>query len=143
MAKSYGGYAFKTGSTPSETADAGFVVLSQKVKLQAAGVSAALDQDFTLKLPPGSQLLNVVADTVTAHTSATATLAVGSSAGGTQYMAATDVKAKGRVTLSTAATIDAVQDIGSNVTVYFRLALGSVATATGLTDVTVTYIQKN
>lgn len=142
MAQTYGGYAFKTGSTPSETLDAGFVVLSQQITLQAAGTGAASNVDGSLVLPPGSQILNIVPDTTVAHTSGTAALTVGSAAGGAQYVASTDIKAKGRVAITPSALVDAWQDVGTNVILYFRLALASTSTAVGTTMVTITYIQK-
>ena len=142
MAQTYGGYALKTGSTPSETSDAGFVVLSQQVTLQASGAGADLNIDRVITLPPGSQLLNIVPDTTTAHTSGTAALTIGSAAGGAQYAASTDVKAKGRVAITPSALVDAWQNIGANFALYFRLALAATSTATGTTVVTVTYVQK-
>lgn len=142
MAQTYGGYAFKTGSTPSETPDAGFVVLSQQITLQAAGTGAGINIDSALQLPPGSQILNIIPDTIVAHTSGTAALTVGSAVGGAQYVASTDVKAKSRVAVTPSALVDAWQDIGTNVLLYFRLALNSTSTAVGTTVVTVTYIQK-
>ena len=142
MATTYGGYAFKTGSTPSETGDAGFVVLSKQLVLQAAGSGASVNQDSTLDLPPGSQILNVFADTTVAHTSTTATLAIGSTVGGAEYYAATDIKAQGRVTFAATTTIAAIQDIGTNTSVKLRLALGTTTTTVGTTYVTVVYIQK-
>lgn len=142
MSQAYGGYAFKTGSTPSESVDAGFAVLFQRVILQASGVGADVNVDGTLVLPPGSQLLSLVPETTTAHASGTAALTVGSAVGGAQYVASTDVKAKGRVAVVPAALVDAWQDVGASTTLHFRLALAATSTATGTTAVGVTYIQK-
>lgn len=41
-----------------------------------------------------------------------------------------------------AALVDAWQDVGTNTTLHFRLALAATSTATGTTAVGVTYIQK-
>lgn len=142
MATTYGGYAFKTGSTPSETNDAGFAVLAQQVVLQANGTGASVNVDAVEFRPPGSQILNIVIDTTVAHTSTTAAVTIGSAAGGAQYVASTDVKAKGRVAITPSALVDAWQDVGTATALIFRLALGTTTTAVGTTAVTVTYIQK-
>lgn len=142
MATTYGGYAFKTGSTPSETSDAGFAVLAQQVVLQADGTGASANVDAVEYLPPGSQILSIAVDTTAAHTSTTAALTVGSAVGGAQYVASTDVKAKGRVIITPSTLVDAWQDVGKATVLNFRLALGTTSTAVGTTFVTVTYIQK-
>lgn len=142
MAQTYGGYALKTGSTPSETVDAGFVTLFQQIVLQANGTGASTNVDGSITLPPGSQLVSVVLDTTVAHTSTTAAVTLGSAVGGAQYLASADVKAKGRVVAAPGSVVDAWQDVGANVTLYARLALGTTTTATGTTVVNVTYVQK-
>ena len=142
MAQTYGGYAFKTGSTPSETTDAGFVTLFQQIVLQANGTGASTNVDGSITLPPGSQLVSVELDTTVAHTSTTAAVTLGSAVGGAQYLASADVKAKGRVVAAPGSVVDAWQDVSANVTLYARLALGATTTATGTTAVNVTYVQK-
>ena len=142
MAQTYGGYALKTGSTSSETTDAGFVTLLQQIVLQANGTGASTNVDGSINLPPGSQIVSVLPDTTVAHTSTSAAITLGSAVGGAQYLASADVKAKGRVVAVPGAVVDAWQDVGANVTLNARLALGTTTTATGTTAVNITYVQK-
>ncbi len=139
MSSTYGGYAFKTGSTPSETADAGNMVSAKVVEIQAAGAGADLNQDVEILIPPKSILVDMILDTTVAHTSGTATLALGSAEGGAEYMPATDVKANGRVRPTLTATLAAMGETGG--VVYARLALATTTTAVGTTRVTLLFIQ--
>lgn len=142
MAQTYGGYALKTGSTPSETADAGFVVLSKQVTLQANGTGGSTSVDASLQLPPSSQILNLLIDTTVAHTSANAAIIIGSTLGGSEYQGSTNVNSKGRVMPTPSTAVDAWQDIGTNTTIYARIGLSSPSTAVGTTLLTVVYVQK-
>lgn len=138
--------AITGGSTPGASRDVGNVIFSKTIACQAVAQATV---DFTTYLPDGAQLVDVLLDSVTAHTSGTATIAIGTSAaGGTEICSATDVKtaARSRPTF-TAAQLTAGQSLAhvsgqSDVLVYVRLALGATQTAVGLTNVTFVYAQK-
>lgn len=83
--------------------------------------TANANTDSTVALPVGFRLLRLTVQTTTAFTGATATLQVGSAAGGAQYAAATDIKAVGSYTLTlTGAALTAVNAAGG--VLYVRLA---------------------
>lgn len=74
----------------------GFVVLSQTVLINR---DATLVQSATVNLPYNSQLLNIVVDVLTQYDSATsATVSVGTTAGGTTYASGVNAKTGVRVT---------------------------------------------
>lgn len=118
----------------------GLVVLSQSVLIT---YDATLVQTGTVILPANSRLLEVVVDVVTAYNSATsATLTVGSAAAGTQYSTSTNVKTQTTRSYSapTNAQAAAMNDIGTNTTVYATVTSVGQPTA-GSVRVTYTYVQ--
>lgn len=117
----------------------GLAVLSQTVLIN---FDATLVQNATVYLPAGSQILEVITDTLTAYNSATsATLSVGTSSGATTYVSGVNVKTAGR-TYSThsAAQLAAMDDIGTNTTVVATVTSVGQPTA-GQVRVTFTYVQ--
>jgi hypothetical protein len=74
----------------------GYVVLQQSVALTQDSTNAV---SATVYIPPGSRLIDIVVDVLTAFNSATsAVLSVGTAAAGTQYAGSVDVKtATGRI----------------------------------------------
>ena len=146
MATTNFGSAIKTGSGLGQGSDAGFAVLSQNQEVnfvtQAGGGNDNVD--FYFDLPAGSQIQNIVVDTLTAWNSVTsAGMVFGTSAGGTQYMSSVDVKSNGREAPTfTAAQLTAMADISTNTRVYGRVAQ-SGNTSAGKALVTVVYVQKN
>lgn len=118
--------------------DRGFVVLSQTITLQAA---TATNVDGTITLPAGSRILDIKADSSVAWTATTASLTVGRTAGGTDYVTGFDVKT---ITRGPTAAFTATQlgnmDIGTNTSVVCRVA-STGANAVGTTRVTVQYMQ--
>lgn len=117
----------------------GLVVLSQTVLID---FDATLVQNATINLPVNSQLLDVFVDTLTAFNSATsATLSVGTSTGGTQYVSGVNVKTAGRSTTThTAAQLAAMDDIGTNIAVVATVTSVGQPTA-GQARVTYIYVQ--
>lgn len=138
--------AVKQGATPSESVGVGYAVFSQSVLIDHVVEAAAGSDnvDTTIVLPAGSQIVEVVTDTLTAWNSVTsAGLTVGSAAGGTQYASSVDVKTAGREAPTlTAAQLAAMGDIGANTTVHVRVAqVGN--TSAGQARVTVLYVPKS
>jgi len=134
-----------SGSYATPGRDMGLGLFVKSVQLQAAG-GATLD--VTTYLPEGTQVVDVLFDTCTAHTSATATVSGGTSAaGGTELFSATDAKATARTRPTfTAAQLTAMQKLSRNsgqadCAVYLRLALGT-PTSVGLTCVNLVYAIK-
>jgi hypothetical protein len=130
------GYKFgSAGANPS----VGLAVLAQQQVVQANG-AAVITANFYL--PPGSQILEIIADTVVAWTATTASLTAGIVAGGPQYIAALDVKAVGRpAVVPTGAALLAMNNIGTNTLVAVTIT-STGPTIIGTTGVTITYIQK-
>ncbi len=121
-------------------ANVGLAVLSQTQVIQANGTTPLT---ATFLLPAGSQILEIVADTVVAWTATTASLQVGIAAGQPQYITAVDVKtvARSNPTL-TAAAVLAMYNIGTNTSVVATIT-STGPTAVGTTGVTVNYVQKS
>ena len=134
--------AIKSGDRPSELPSGvgvGTANFSQTalVNFSATGT---VNVDSTFTLPKGAQILNFLVDTLTAWDSGTsAGLTIGSTAGGTDYFTSVDVKSAGRETASNSnAQLAAFDDIGTNTTVYVRVAQVGATTA-GQARVTIQY----
>lgn len=129
------------GSTPCPSRDAGYGLLVKEVSIAAAGATSL---DVAAYLPYGAQIVDVMLDTTTAHTSATATIAGGTTVGGTELFSATDIKAAGRARpVFTAAQLTAMRSMPhgsaqSDSPVNLRLALGT-PTSVGVTRVLLLY----
>lgn len=128
-------------------ANTGLAVLSQRATVTYAGGATA---NATMTLPSGSQILNILADTTTAWntggTTPAATLTVGATEGGTDYLGSASVLTAGRATDSfTATELANMQNIGSNTTVNVTVtqsaASGLVDATEGQTTVTLLYVQ--
>ncbi len=107
---------------------------SKTITLQAATL-ASVDGTFTV--PKNSRIVEIIADTTVAWTAATASLTVGTTAGGTQYATGFDVKTitRGPTAAYTAAQLSALDNVTTNTTVYCRVA-STTPNATGTTKVT-------
>lgn len=139
--------ALKSASTPSEPATGvGYALFSQTTLMNfTLEVGAGNDNvDATITIPVGSQIVNIWADTLTAWDSVTsASLTIGTTAGGAEYMDATDVKTAGRETTApTAADLALWDDVGSTNTLYIRVAQTG-NTSAGQLRVTVVYAPKS
>ena len=133
---SYAQGAQKCGSLPSPNSaaagpdDSGFSLFAQNINI-----------------PDGAQLVDVIFDTTTAHTSASAAVSVGTTLGGTEIAPSTDVKTAARTRPTfTNAQLNQMQAIphtnGQSYTpVYFRLALGT-PTSVGITKAVLVYAPK-
>ena len=117
----------------------GYAYLGQSV---AVGFDNTLVQTGYIDLPANSQIVEIYADVTTAYNSATsATLTVGQSAGGTEYVTSVNAKTGGRnATTHTAAQVAAMANIGTNTRVYFTVTSVGQPTA-GAVRCTVQYLQ--
>jgi hypothetical protein len=134
------------GAGPQAGRDVGYALFSKTVPCQAVAQASV---DFTTYLPDGAQIVDIILDTVTAHTSASAAILIGTSAaGGTELVSSTTVTAGGRVRPTlTAAQLTAMNALARNSgqldeAIYVRLNLGAAQTAVGLTNVTFVYSLK-
>lgn len=121
-------------------ANIGYAVLSQSFLINR---DATLVQSNSCVLPANSQIVDILADVLTAYDSATsATLTVGTAAAGTQYASGVNAKTSGRTRPTfTNTQLDNMDDIGAT-------NLNVVATVTsvgqptvGQVRVTVLYVQ--
>lgn len=118
----------------------GLAVLSQTAVVNR---DATLVQTVWLNLPAGAQILDIVPDVITAYDSATsATLSVGKTAGGADYIGAINAKTGGRAAPALSpAQAAAMADIGSSTAV--AVTVTSVGQPTvGQARVTLLYVQK-
>ena len=103
---------------------------------------ATLVQTTSINLPASSQIVEIYADVLTAYNSATsATLTVGSSAAGTQYVTSVNAKTGGRnTTTHTAAQCTAMANISTNTALFATVTSVGQPTA-GQVRVTIQYVQ--
>lgn len=120
--------------------DVGYVVQSQSIVINR---DATLVQSATETLPANAQILNIFCDVLTAYDSATsATLTIGTAAGGTTYASGVNAKTAGRTTPTfTAAQLAAMANIGSTTSVVATVTSVGQPTA-GQVRVTIQYVQK-
>lgn len=123
-------------STPANT---GVALLTQSVTLDQNSTNAVSQ---TIVVPEQSQLVDILVDTTTAWNSgSSATLSVGTSAGGTQYAGSVDVKTvAGRRPNFTGAQLLAMNNITTSTSVVVTVT-PSGATSAGKTIVTLVYAQ--
>lgn len=121
------------------TNNIGKVILSQTAVLNQNSTTAVSN---TFYLPANAQLLDIIADVLTAFDSATtAVLSVGTAAAGTQYAGSIDAKTAGRTYPTySAAQLTAMTDIGSNTSVVATVT-PTGATSAGQVVVTLQYVQ--
>jgi hypothetical protein len=122
----------------TEARSVGDVGVSQTVTLQAA---SAANVDGTITVPPNSKILDFLIDSTVLWTATTASLTVGTAAGGAQYVSGFDVKTvtRGPTAAFTAAQLAAMDNVGNNTTIAFRVA-STGAHNVGTTKATVRYI---
>lgn len=122
-------------------ANAGLAILSQSLVINQNGAN---NVSATFALPPRSQILGFDLDTITAWNSATsATLTVGTAAGGSQYVTGVDVKTNTSPRAAqtfTTAQLGAMENIGNNTSVVATVTVVG-ATSAGKSRVTVRYVQ--
>ena len=121
------------------TNNVGKVVLSQTAVLDQNSTTAVSN---TFYLPANAQIVDIIADVLTAFNSGTsATLTVGSAAAGSQYAGSIDAKTAGRTYPTySAAQLAAMDNIGSNTSVVATVTPDG-ATSAGQVRVTLQYVQ--
>lgn len=121
-------------------ANIGLVQLGQSVAISR---DATLVQSGTIVLPAGAQIVEIYTDVTTPYDSATsATLTIGTAAGGTQYVTSVNAKTGGRnTTTHTAAQVAAMLNIGTNTNLVATVTSVGQPTV-GAVTVTVQYLQK-
>jgi hypothetical protein len=137
--------AITSGSTPSESTNFGHAVFTQTtlVNFVSETGGGSDNVDATIVIPVGSQILNILVDTLVAWNSVTsAGLTIGTAVGGTQILGSADVKTDGRETTApTAAQLAVWDDVGTTNTLHIRVAqVGN--TSAGQARVTVNYAPK-
>jgi len=125
----------------------GFAVLTQSTAIAQNSTTAV---SSTIYIPAGSQIIDFNIDVLTAFNSGTsATLTIGTSAGGTQYVSGVNAKTAGRASITFSAAQLAAM---SGVTVLGAAAATSApvvvtvtpvgATSAGYVEVTIIYAQQ-
>jgi len=125
----------------------GFAVLTQSTAIAQNSTTAV---SSTIYIPAGSQIIDFNIDVLTAFNSATtATLTIGTSAGGTQYVGSVNAKTAGRASITyTAAQLAAMNGVSvlgaaaatSAPVVVTVTPVG--ATSAGYVEVTIIYAQQ-
>ena len=120
--------------------DAGAVVSSQTVKLQAASAATV---EGNIVIPAGAQIIDIIIHNQVLWTATTAGLTIGTASAGTQIMASLDVKANGGKSvgaMTAAQTVTAEAYVTSlTPTTLFVTVTSTGANAVGTTRVTITY----
>lgn len=98
--------------------------------------TAAANTDLTLAMPAGYGLLRITFYTTTAYTGSTVTAQVGTAAGGTQVVAATNIKAAGVVS----AVIAIANPLAMTDQTLFVRIVQTGATAVGAGTMVVEYL---
>lgn len=123
----------------SGAANTGIAALTQQVSLTQNSTTAV---SATMVVPANAQLLSFFIDVTTAFDSASsATLTIGTSAAGTQYVGSINAKTGGRAAPTySAAQLTAMLNVGSSTSVVVTIT-PSGATTAGAATVTMLYIQ--
>jgi hypothetical protein len=105
---------------------------------------AALTQDYSGAVPPGSTIFGMDFICVTAFTGATVTLAVGNAAGNAAYVAAVDIKTpaatKTSLTLIGTAALISMPVLASGKNVWARVTQTATTTAVGTGYLVIQYV---
>jgi len=125
----------------------GYVVLTQSTSITQNSTSAV---SSTLYIPAGSRIISFNVDVLTAFNSATsATLTIGTSAGGTEYVSSVNAKTAGRAAITySAAQLAAMAGVGLTGTAAPTTAPVVVtvtpvgATSAGYVQISVIYAQQ-
>ena len=148
MSTTYFGSTLKSGTDAlSEATDGGFVVLSQTTTVSSIAAGTAVTG--SVKIPAGSQIVEIFADKIVdwvvgGGTATALNVSAGSTSGGAEYLPASDLASSARTTgTMTVATVAAMDDVGSNTTVYFTVdPNGTVSTTQATIRFTVVYASK-
>lgn len=133
-------FTHQSDGTSSGYSDQGFCVMSQTGTITQDSTTAV---STTFYLPQNSQIVDFKIDETVAYDSATsATLSIGQTAGGTEYVSSVNAKTGGRVAPTLSATqVGNMANIGTNVAVTATVTVVGATTA-GTVDITVLYVQK-
>lgn len=146
--QTYFGSTLRSGSgTLTDTTDGGFVVLTQAVTVTSLASGAAASGSVVL--PANSQIIEIYADKIVnwvvgAGTATTLPVALGSTAGGQEYMDFVDMASIARTSGTLAvADVAAMANIGANTTVYCTVdPNGTIVTTQAQIKFTIVYAQK-
>lgn len=109
-------------------------------RTQAIAVTATANTDITLTMPR-SKITTLLVLTGTAFGAATdATIQIGTTVGGVDYVAAQTIKAAAKVSLTFAAALLAFPTLTDASTLYIRIVQTGAASATGAATLIVEYI---
>lgn len=118
----------------------GIVGTCMVARTVAVTVTATANTDLTLTMPK-SKILTIITYTTTAFGAATdATLQMGSTVGGVNYVAAVTIKAAGKVAHTFASGLTAFPTLNEGDTLYLRVVQTGTASATGAATVVVEYL---
>jgi hypothetical protein len=132
-------------STIAAGRNTGLVVLSQSFDSgDLTGKTQANYDQLVANLPAGSQIIDVVHDQVTAATTGTTTVSVGSTSGGAELSAAVATTAGGRFrgTATAATQLAWTTSNTADTPVYVRYVVGVGTLGAGRFITTVLYIQR-
>jgi hypothetical protein len=116
----------------------GLVELAQSVLLNQNGAN---NVSATMNLPPNSQILDALIDTLVAFDSTTAVLTLGMTPGASDYVSGINVKVLARgVAAYTSPQLLAMSNIGANTAVVATVTVTGTATV-GQARVTLRYVQ--
>lgn len=123
----------------------GQAVLSQTVEFSSTDTTAI---DKTIKVPSGSQVVDIIADVTVAFNGTSTVATVGSAAAGTQYAGSIALTSTGRVrptfTAAQLAAMDVLPaDTGSKSSSLIISTTPGVGNNTGTVRFTILYVQKN
>lgn len=140
--------AVTSGTTATAYTNVGYACFMQTTTVTTAAAGTATDG--TITLPANCQIVayyvDGIVDAVVGGGTATAVaVTVGTASAGAQYMTSTDMIGGGRATTAiTTAQVAAMDDIGSNTTVYITAdPNGTVSTTQGVYRLTVVYAPKS
>ena len=137
-------YLGAVGITDSASGIAGKMDYFQRLALP---VTAVTNTDYTLAVPTGATIIEILVYTTTAYTGTTANISIGNVAAGAQYVAATDIHAIGvvQLTLVNAAAAALLAMPAATGTppanVFIRIAQSTTPTAVGAATLVINYTQ--
>lgn len=136
----------RAGNRRGSDSNVGNVVLAQTYDsgdLDGTG-TGNIDSGVVMRIPAGSQIVDIIVDQTEAASGGTTTVSVGTAAGGAQLMAAVATTAGGRFRgTATAATQAAWQiSASADAEVHVRNVVASGALTAGQFVVTILYIQR-
>lgn len=122
-------------------AASGIAGKAQLASKTAMTVTAVANTDFSLSLPPGAAILSANFYTTTAFTGTTVTIQLGSTLGGVDYVAATNIKPAGVVALALSTTAPAsIGNLSATLPNVFARIVQTGPTAVGAGSLVIEYV---